>query len=420
MDEKTLREIDPKEWVVDDTTKKIDYELTIIREYKKPFRLVFTVPIVLNQVAGKALRSLFPNMAPYSKVNVYSLTWTSNPYTILPGYFRCDEHLVVEITETAFYLFIYFWGDAEYIEPKKLHKSFVSALRRSAKGLIIDISQGEPPIEDEEDEDYRYSHSTSIEFETVRKDMDDITLDDFVSFYPLETQLAFRRIIHMVDVLAQEPASGLHFSALLVGPPGTGKSLFSHLVAQHAAKKGALVLWGTGVRGFEYIYDILRMFPFVLFIFDECESLLVSREHTTRSELIFLMRLLDGYSLPVHSSWGIIFTTNLAKNIDKAFLRPIRLDELVELTYFDNGELGYKVFSFHCSRLGIDPPAGVDAKWFEGRTHAECAAVAYKIYRMTKFGYEVTAETVKMLLKGVVKWANPSQLKSSTPDRLGF
>jgi len=71
----------------------------------------------------------------------------------------------------------------------------------------------------------------------------------------------------------------------------------------------------------------------------------------------------------------------------------------------------------------VEPPGGVDEKYFEGRTHAECAALAHKISRMAKFEGAVSAEDVKVLLKDMAKWSRPRRLKgvlSAGEEKAGF
>jgi hypothetical protein len=425
MDEKVLKEIDPtKNWVIDKTDRRIDYDLTIVREMEKPRLVVITVPHVFRHISGRALRRLYPEIVPYTKVHISSLRWDPRSYEFIAGYWRCSPNVVLEIAETAFHQYFRFFVDEAKENPASLYEAFLNALREESRGAVCNVSWQSAFDDDVEDEEEELGSANIGDGEVSSLGEAEITLEEFLSFYPPATALAFRRIIHMVDVIADNPASGMHFSALLAGPPGTGKSLFATLLAQYAVeKKRALVVFSSGVTGIDFVYEAIKMFPLVLFIFDECEFLIQDREEQPTRELIHFLQLLDGYAYRSYASWGMIFTTNRPHAIDPAFLRPVRLDELVEVLPLQDGHLGRKVFEYHCRRLGVEPPEGVDEKYFEGRTHAECAALAHKISRMAKFGGAVSAEDVKALLKDMAKWSRPRRLKgvlSAGEEKAGF
>jgi hypothetical protein len=426
MTKEVLKEIDPtKDWVVDDTNLRTDYELTIIKELAKPRVVVLAIPVLFQTIAGRALRLLFPQMTPYTKAHPYSLRWNSNPYNLHNGYWRCSPDIVLEITETAFYTYLRFYVNEERVSPPNLYESFLKALREASRGVICNLSAGEVFSSDWEDEDEEEAAETPTflldEAFTSPFEKIDITMDEFLSFYPTEVVLSFRRVIQMVDTIANEPASGLHFSALIAGPPGTGKSLFSTLLAKYAAEeKKALVIFASGVSGFEVIHDAIKLFPLVLFIFDECEFLAQNREQRPTKELIHIMQLLDGYAYKSYASWGIIFTTNRPHTVDPAFLRPIRMDELIELSPIQNGHFGLEIFRYYCKKLGLEAVPELEERIFEGRTHAECAALAHKVYRMKKFGKEVSVEEIKSLLKDISKWSRPQKIKGSIEEKTGF
>jgi hypothetical protein len=423
MDEKVLKEIDPtKNWVVDRTDRRIDYDLTVIREMEKPRLVVITVPSIFRHIAGRALRRLYPEIAPYTKVNTQSLRWDPNPYEFAAGYWRCSPNVVLEIAETAFHQYFRFFVDEAKESPASLHEAFLGALHEESRGAACNVSWQDAFDDEEVEEEGIVGSDVGGEVSSLGET--GMTLEEFLSFYPPATALAFRRIIHMVDVIADNPGSGMHFSALLAGPPGTGKSLFATLLAQYAIeKKRALVVFSSGVTGIDFVYEAIKMFPLILFIFDECEFLVQDREEQPTRELIHLLQLLDGYAYRSYASWGMIFTTNRPHAVDPAFLRPVRLDELVEVLPLQDGHLGRKVFEYHCRRLGVEPPEGIDEKYFEGRTHAECAALAHKISRMAKFGGSVSAEDVKALLRDMAKWSRPRRLKgvlSTGEEKAGF
>jgi hypothetical protein len=425
MTKEELKEIDPsRDWVVVDTTLKTDYELTIIRELAKPRVVVLPIPVLFHTIAGRALKSIFPQMTPYTKIHSSSLRWNPNPYALHNGYWHCSPGVVLEVNETAFYTYLRFYVDEEKVSPSNLYDTFLKALREASRGVICNVSAGEVFSDEwEEGEEELDGASGSIFDDTTTSPFEkiDITMDEFLSFYPPETVLSLKRVIQMVDVIAREPASGLRFSALITGPPGTGKSLFSILLAKYAAEeKKALVIFASGVSGLDIINDAIKFFPLVLFIFDECEFLVQNRDNIATKELIYLMQLLDGYAYKPYASWGIIFTTNRPHTIDPAFLRPIRMDELIEISPIQDGRLGLEIFRYYCKKLGLVDVPEVDEKAFEGRTHAECASLAYKVYRMKKFGRCVSREEIKSLLKDISKWSRPQKIKGSLEEKAGF
>jgi hypothetical protein len=79
-----------------------------------------------------------------------------------------------------------------------------------------------------------------------------------------------------------------------------------------------------------------------------------------------------------------------------------------------------EIFRYYCKKLGLENVPELDERIFEGRTHAECAALAHKVYRMKKFGKEVSAEEIKSLLKDISKWSRPQKIKGSIEEKTGF
>lgn len=432
-EKQTLRDlahiIDPhKDWVIYSKEEYIDYELTILRSYKKPLRLTFSFPSIFAKIVGKALKRAFGDkIKPYTPLDVKSLDW-SNYTNMGCGLWQCSEKIVAEVSETAFYVYVRFYFDGAEIEPQHLKRMIIGAVREAAEGNIVNVNATADDEEDLEVEDGEMLHSLTMLDDEEENDrrllgIPDITFDEFLMFYPENTRQSLLRIRYMVDVITTEKGKGIHFSALLAGTPGTGKSLFASLTAQYAAQRKALVVVLGGSFWFDYIRDTLRMFPCVLFIMDECEHLIQNREKTHKSKLIELMRLLDGYfRSDIVASWGLIMTTNRPHVIDPAFLRPVRLDELVEFSSIEDEALANKLFRFWCDKLGVELPSDYDPKILKGKTHAECVAVAQKLFRMSKFGYPITADTIKTLFKSISLWSKPEKIKShlSEGEKIGF
>jgi len=167
----------------------------------------------------------------------------------------------------------------------------------------------------------------------------------------------------------------------------------------------------------------LSTFPLVLFVCDEGEMLIPSREEAISAFLPYLMCLLDGLVERAYASWGIIITTNRPHVVEPALARPTRLDEFIVLEEIDNPELAFKVFKLWCDKYGVKLPEGVEPSWFSKKTHAECAGVATKLWRMQAFGAQITPETIKELLRESVYWQKVKKVKGTTSERgsgMGF
>ena len=420
-----LFEIDgSKDWVVYHKDEHIDFELTFIKGFKKPCRLTFSFPIVLSRVVGRAVKSFFGGKINYySPVHIRNIGWHEND--ILEGGYWIGEtsDIVVEISETAFYIFVRIYFDAMKYEPPQLRSLFTKSVQRAAEGIIVEVASDYEMEFDDEDEESLWAESQMSTPQMSRLAVPDISLDEFISFYPPETKMALERIRNMIDKITEKKRKNLHFSALLAGTPGTGKSLFCALMANYAAERKALVVYLSAHNLADYILETIKMFPCVLFIVDECEPALLNRETSSgKSPVAQIMHLLDGYYLSTSSSsWGLLMTTNRPHVIDPALLRPLRIDEVVEFTPLDDESLAESVFLFWCKKLGVTLPNDWDRKILKGKTHAECAALANKIYRMQEFGKEVDMETIRALVKSVSSWRKPQRLKSQVEEeRVGF
>ena len=133
---------------------------------------------------------------------------------------------------------------------------------------------------------------------------------------------------NIIKQLNKNDTNGLY---LFHGQPGTGKSTYIKYLIHQLKKK--VIFISPKMAG---ELDNLSMTPFLLnnkntvFILEDCEELIISREEVRNSNLSMLLNLTDGL---LGESLGIqiiaTFNTDV-KNIDKALMRKGRLSQIYE------------------------------------------------------------------------------------------
>ncbi|MCX7805227.1 MAG: AAA family ATPase [Planctomycetota bacterium] len=126
---------------------------------------------------------------------------------------------------------------------------------------------------------------------------------------------------------------------LLFGPPGTGKTMIAHAIAEDLEAKlidvsPSVIMGypGEAEKRLEHIFEELRMEPRAVLLLDEAEWILCERDTQTSSVmqritpvlLAQIGRLFKERKKPV----VVIAVTNKPKKIDPAFLRPGRFEKL--------------------------------------------------------------------------------------------
>ncbi len=143
-----------------------------------------------------------------------------------------------------------------------------------------------------------------------------------------------------LEEIAENVKSGKAYGVILFGPPGTGKTMMAKGLANKLKwnyfelKPSSILSKWYGESEFlldQFFNQVEESAPAILFI-DELDSLALSRQNdihevTHRLVNIMLMRLQDLHDkgLPVL----IIGATNVPQEIDEAFLRPGRFDEVI-------------------------------------------------------------------------------------------
>lgn len=150
---------------------------------------------------------------------------------------------------------------------------------------------------------------------------------------------------------------------LLVGPPGTGKSLLAKAIAGEADcnffyKSGSEfdeVYVGVGADRVKKLFSKARSHaPSIIFI-DEIEQLTPDRLRFNpgggSQTLNQLLTEMDGFTKLENVI--VIAATNLPEKIDKAMLRPGRFDKIINIPYPDK-EGRHEIFDYYLSKVKFD------------------------------------------------------------------
>ncbi|MGB9634850.1 MAG: AAA family ATPase [Candidatus Micrarchaeia archaeon] len=163
---------------------------------------------------------------------------------------------------------------------------------------------------------------------------------------------------------------------LLFGPPGTGKTLLMRALAKelevgfYYVKASQLLspYFGESERNVSEIFNIARKnAPAVLF-FDEIDAIGKSREYSRGDEaaarvLSTILTEMDGLS--AESNVLVVGATNVPHMLDKALLRPGRLDKIIYM-HLPDYEGRLKILSIHTKNIPLGK--GVDLKEIAKRT----------------------------------------------------
>ncbi|MFW5929616.1 MAG: AAA family ATPase, partial [Halobacteriota archaeon] len=183
--------------------------------------------------------------------------------------------------------------------------------------------------------------------------------------------------------LSAEPPKGI----LMYGPPGTGTTLLAKAVANASDSnfisiKGPELLnkyVGESEKGVREVFKKARQNAPAVIFFDEIDSIAPERggnmdSQVTERVVSQLLTELDG--VEELRNVKVIAATNRPDRIDKALLRPGRLDELVEVPLPDE-EARRRIFEIHTrgAPLADDVDLGSLAERTEGYTGSDIEAV---------------------------------------------
>lgn len=155
-----------------------------------------------------------------------------------------------------------------------------------------------------------------------------------------------KRELEAICVALREPELYQRWGArpprglLLFGPPGTGKTLLARCLAGQAdaaffhlkVVDVASMWYGQAERRLQAVFDQARRQPRSIVFIDEIDALVPPREtahEATHRVVSTLLENLDG--LEDRGNLLVVASTNRPESVDAAFLRPGRIDRLIEI-----------------------------------------------------------------------------------------
>lgn len=187
---------------------------------------------------------------------------------------------------------------------------------------------------------------------------------------------AKQELQQLVDLLRrpgayQKMGAELPSGILLVGPPGTGKTMLARAIANEAgvpffslvSADFANMFLGVGAFRVRQIYRQARRHPKAIVFIDELEALAKARNSEVGNfggdgnTLSAFLEELDGFK--VQNNVITLAATNSVEQIDTAVLRPGRLDWQIYIGPPDEADRE-KLFAFYLGRVqsGADPLKG--------------------------------------------------------------
>ncbi len=170
-----------------------------------------------------------------------------------------------------------------------------------------------------------------------------------------------KRELEAICLALREPETYRRWGArpprglLLFGPPGTGKTLLARCLAGQAdaaffhlkVVDVASMWYGQAERRLQAVFDQAQHEPRAIVFIDEIDALVPPREtahEATHRVVSTLLENLDG--LEDRGNVLVVASTNRPESVDAAFLRPGRIDRLIEVSLPDPGSRR-EIFSVH-------------------------------------------------------------------------
>lgn len=234
------------------------------------------------------------------------------------------------------------------LELKLPIKEFEHFKNEIKKVDIHKIQEGSNLYEDDFFESYQL-------FETIipKKSFEDVILNDNIKrrISMMLTQIKNHNLIFNKWGLGKKHYHGKSISLNFVGVPGTGKTLVAEAIAKKLGKKLLVVQYsnlidsyvGETGKNIKAVFDYAKKNKAIL-LFDEADSIISTRTNVDSStdslvnmDKNILLKELENFE-------GIvIFATNLASNIDKAFERRISSHILFDIPNIEQREKIFKI-----------------------------------------------------------------------------
>ena len=184
-----------------------------------------------------------------------------------------------------------------------------------------------------------------------------------------------------------EPPRG----ALLYGPPGCGKTLIAKAIANECESnfisiKGPelLSMWvGESEGNIREIFDKARTSAPCIMFFDELDSIAQARGGGNVSDRVINQLLTEMDGVGAKKQVFIIGATNRPDNLDKALMRPGRLDQLIYIPLPDFGSR-QSILRATLRKTPVDDDVNLEdiARRTEGFSGADMAAVCQRAVKL--------------------------------------
>jgi ATP-dependent 26S proteasome regulatory subunit len=281
--------------------------------YVSPYRIFF------------AYTKRIPNIITIDDLNIEPFKkWFENKYQndIVQQHYSHDFNLTKKVLENSYHNYLLKNGMLVSIEYTSVYFFHVDEQMELVNELFEEAKKFMYTQKKTTDICLIYNQNGELNTQLVeiKKPKIDFNIHYNEDFHPIHKEI--------VKQLNKKDTNGLY---LFHGQPGTGKSTYIKFLIHQLKKK--VIFISPKMAG---ELDNLNMTPFLLnnkntvFIIEDAEELITSREEVRNSNLSMLLNLTDGL---LGESLGIqiiaTFNTDV-KNIDKALLRKGRLSQIYE------------------------------------------------------------------------------------------